>query len=73
MAGAPDGYNNYNIILSGRNWNISTIGDIKPIVKYYYVNGERQEQVFFDESYSINGSTITCTNPTSVELVCEVK
>lgn len=74
MAGAPDGYNSYHIIQGGNHsWSISTIGNIKPIVKYYYVSGERQEQVCFDESYSINGSTITCTNPTSVDLVCEVK
>jgi len=62
------------IILSGRHdISVKVIGTIKPIVKYYFVEGTKQEQVILDSSFSITDGIIDCYNNTSVELVCEVK
>lgn len=73
LSGQPQGYNNTFTIASGDDESLAMINVIKPVVKYYISQGDLRELVVFDESFAINNSIITLSNPTSVSLFCEVK
>lgn len=73
IQGQPQGYNNSITIPPNNGDSLSVIENIKPIVKYYYVENDIREQIIFDESFSISGTTISVSNNSSVSVVCEVK
>lgn len=73
IQGQPQGYNNSITIPPNDDDSFSAIENIKPIVKYYYVENNIREQIIFDESFSISGTTISVSNNSSVSVICEVK
>lgn len=74
--GQPQGYN-YSITIpqndSDNSYSFPAIANIKPIVKYYYVENDIREQIIFDKSFSISGTMISVSNDSSVSVICEVK
>lgn len=81
IEGQPQGYNNTLSITAPiypaapiKDSTTATIESIKPVIKYYWIdNNNNREQIIFDTSFAINSGHIDCYNPSSVDVICEVK
>jgi len=81
IKGQPQGYNNtLNMVATTdpayptKDSTTATIASIKPVIKYYWIdNNNNREQIIFDTSFAINSGHIDCYNPSSVDVICEVK
>lgn len=81
ISGEPQGYNSTlnmtattDPVHPTKDSTTAVIGSIKPVIKYYWVdNKNNREQIIFDTSFAINSGHIDCYNPSSLDVVCEVK